>query len=183
MERAPLHLIVATDLCWQLTICGTRLQLCRFLMIGARALEPITKRPRLIWNQFRIKTDRDDDHSSLSLSLSLSYSFYPHSEIHQIILIYFIRKSITLRLTSYLTGLDLTWKVKLLFIQRKQSSWIQTNKTGGRTGDRPYNDTSPYYLSECSLVGYYRQCKQRILTRRYVVIRIVQIIPFPHLPI
>ena len=163
MERAPLHLIVATDLCWQLTICGTRLQLCRFLMIGARALEPITKRPRLIWNQFRIKTDRD--------------------EIHQIILIYFIRKSITLRLTSYLTGLDLTWKVKLLFIQRKQSSWIQTNKTGGRTGDRPYNDTSPYYLSECSLVGYYRQCKQRILTRRYVVIRIVQIIPFPHLPI
>ena len=49
-------------------------------MIGARALEPITKRPRLIWNQFRIKTDRDDDHSSLSLSLYPTLSNLFHKE-------------------------------------------------------------------------------------------------------
>ena len=36
-------------------------------------------------------------------------------------------------------GLDLNEQEKLLFIQQKQSSWIQTNKTG-----QPYSDTSPY---------------------------------------
>ena len=55
--------------------------------------------------------------------------------------------TITVWLTSCLTGLDLTKQVNLLLIQHKQSSWIQTNKTGRQ----PYSDTSPYEVNECSL--------------------------------
>ena len=44
-----------------------------------------------------------------------------------------IRESITLRLTSCLTDLDLTKQVKLMLIQYWQSSWIQTKLTGGQT--------------------------------------------------
>ena len=44
----------------------------------------------------------------------------------------FVRESITVRLTSCLTGLDLINQVNLFQIQHKQSSWIQTNTTGGQ---------------------------------------------------
>ena len=47
--------------------------------------------------------------------------------------------SITLWLTPCLTGLHWTKQLKLLLIQHKQSSWIQTNKTRGQ----PYSYTSP----------------------------------------
>ena len=59
-------------------------------------------------------------------------------------LTYFVRGSISVQLTSYLTGLDLAKKVNLLFIKHKQSSWIQTGQTGGQ----PYSDTSPFYAIE-----------------------------------
>ena len=39
-----------------------------------------------------------------------------------------IGESITVRLTSCLTSLDLTKQVKLLFVQHNQSTWIQQNK-------------------------------------------------------
>ena len=42
-----------------------------------------------------------------------------------------VRESITVRLTSCLTRLDLTKQVNLLLIQHKKSSWIQAYKTGG----------------------------------------------------
>ena len=71
-----------------------------------------------------------------------------HSSIQRI-LTYFIRGSITVRMTSSLTGFDLTEQVKLLlFIQQKQSSKSQTSKTGGQQ----YTDTSPYEVSEYSLL-------------------------------
>ena len=57
-------------------------------------------------------------------------------------LTYFIRGSITVRLTSCLTGLDLAEQVNLLLIKHKQSSWIQTSQTGGQL----YSDTSPHRL-------------------------------------
>ena len=41
-----------------------------------------------------------------------------------------IGRSITVRLTYCLTGLDLTEQVKLLFIQHKQSRWIQAKNRG-----------------------------------------------------
>ena len=46
-------------------------------------------------------------------------------------------QSITVQLISCLAGLDLTKQVKQLFIQHKQSRWIQPN-----TGDQPCSDTS-----------------------------------------
>ena len=55
-----------------------------------------------------------------------------------------------LRLTC-LTGLVLTKQLKLLLIQIKQNSWIQTNKIGGQ----PYSDTSTCIVSEYSLLKYY----------------------------
>ena len=63
-------------------------------------------------------------------------------------LIYFLRGINTVRLTSYLTGLDLTKLVYLYLFRLKQSSWILTSQTGGHS----YGDTSPYKVSECSLV-------------------------------
>ena len=57
------------------------------------------------------------------------------------------RGSITVCLTSCLTGLDSTILVNNYVIQHKQSSWIVTSQTGGQ----PYSDTSTYKLSECSL--------------------------------
>ena len=59
--------------------------------------------------------------------------------------------SITVQMTSCLTGLDLTKHVKLLFIHHKQSSWNETNKTGGQ----PYSDTSSYKVSEYYFTEYY----------------------------
>ena len=50
-----------------------------------------------------------------------------------------IEGSISVQLTSCLTGLELTKQVKLLLIQHKQSSWIQTKLMVGQT----YSDTSP----------------------------------------
>ena len=51
-------------------------------------------------------------------------------------------------MASCLTGLDLTKQVKLLFIQQNKISWNQTNKTVGQS----YSDTSPYKVSEFSLL-------------------------------
>ena len=51
--------------------------------------------------------------------------------LNQRTFIYFERGSIAEQLTSCLTGLDLTNQVNLVLIQQKQSSSIQTNKTGG----------------------------------------------------
>ena len=55
-------------------------------------------------------------------------------------LIYFLRGSITVWMTSFLTDLDLTKLVHLYLSQRKQSSWIHTSQRGGQL----YCDTSPY---------------------------------------
>ena len=63
-------------------------------------------------------------------------------------LTYFVRGSITVWLTSCLTGLDLAKQENLLMIKNKQSSWIQSNQTGGQS----YSDTSPNEVSECSMV-------------------------------
>ena len=54
---------------------------------------------------------------------------------------YFVKGSITVQLTSCLTGLDLTKQVSLLSIQHEQSSCFLTSKTGGQ----PYSDTSPLW--------------------------------------
>ena len=67
-------------------------------------------------------------------------------------LIYFVRGSITVQLTSCLTGLDLAKQVNLLIVWIQQSSWIQTNQTGSQ----PYTDTSPYKVSQCFLVEDYQ---------------------------
>ena len=69
---------------------------------------------------------------------------YISQTLNQRTFIYFERGSIAVQLTSCLTGLDLTNQVNLLLIQQKQSSSIQTNKTG----DQSYCDTSPYKASE-----------------------------------
>ena len=58
-------------------------------------------------------------------------------------LTYFERGSITVPLTSCLTGLDSTKLVNLYLIQHKQSSWILNIQTGGQS----YSDTSPYKVS------------------------------------
>ena len=52
--------------------------------------------------------------------------------ISQRTLTYFVKGCITVQLTSCLTGLDSTKLVNLYLVQHKQSSWIQTNKTGGQ---------------------------------------------------
>ena len=58
----------------------------------------------------------------------------------------FLRGSITVQLTSCLTGLDLTKFVNFYLIQHKQSSL-------GQPAGQPYSDTSPYEESDCSLDG------------------------------
>ena len=67
---------------------------------------------------------------------------------NQRILTYFVRGSITIRLTSCLTDLNSTKLVNLYRIQHKQSNRILTSQTGGQ----PYSDTSPYEVFECSLI-------------------------------
>ena len=54
------------------------------------------------------------------------------------------RESITVWLTSSLTGLDATKQVNLLINLSVQSNRIQTSKTGGQL----YRDTSPYKVNE-----------------------------------
>ena len=69
----------------------------------------------------------------------------------QSILIYFVRgsiQSITVRLTSCLTGLDLNKQVIMFKFNISNAAKMQTNLTW-RT---PHSDTSPYTLSEYSLV-------------------------------
>ena len=60
-------------------------------------------------------------------------------------LTYFVRESITVQLTSCVTGWDLAKRENVLCIKDKQSSWILTSQTGGQ----PYRDTS---LSEVSVL-------------------------------
>ena len=62
--------------------------------------------------------------------------FLPYSK--QRTLTYFVRLSITVWLTSCLTGLDSTKLVNLFLIQHKQSSWILTSQTGGQLYSYPY---------------------------------------------
>ena len=60
---------------------------------------------------------------------------------------YFFRGSITVLLTSCLTGLDLTKLVNVYLIQHNQTRWILTSQTLGQQ----YSDTSPEEVSGCSL--------------------------------
>ena len=78
------------------------------------------------WIQRHCKATRTNGRNPWCLNMIIwdmeaSTSLY---SIRQITLT--IWKSITVQLTSCLTGLDLTKQVKLLFIQHKQGSWIQT---------------------------------------------------------
>ena len=86
--------------------------------------------------------------SSLCLSLSgMSWRINNIGWLKQRTLTYFERGSITVQLTSCLTGFDLAKQVNVLWIKPKQSSWIITSQKGGQL----YSDTSPYEVSECSL--------------------------------
>ena len=73
-------------------------------------------------------------------------SLFKHFRIEQITLSYFVRESITVCLTSCLTGLDsaalLMYNQKMIYL----FSQIQTSQAG-----QPYSDTSPYEVSESSL--------------------------------
>ena len=71
------------------------------------------------------------------ISGSISWFFYPFV---QRTLTYFIRGTITVWLTTCLTGLDLAKQVNMLLIKHKQSNWIKTSQIGGLM----YSDTSPY---------------------------------------
>ena len=51
-----------------------------------------------------------------------------------------LRGSIKVLLTSCFTALDLTKQVNLLFIGHKQSSWIQSSKTGGQVATTTYRE-------------------------------------------
>ena len=62
---------------------------------------------------------------------------------------YFLRGSITVQLTSFLTGLDSAALLILNKIQIYKFGWIQTSQTGGQL----YSDTSPYEVSECFLLN------------------------------
>ena len=73
---------------------------------------------------------------------------------------YFVRGSITVWLTSCLTGLDLTQLVNVYLIQHNQIRWILTSQTGGW----PCSDTCLYKVSECSL---------KISNRFYYIISIL----------
>ena len=64
-------------------------------------------------------------------------------------LIYFVRGSMTVWLTSCLIGLDLAERVNLLLIKHKQISWIQTSQTGSQ----PY-----YHTSYVSVLYVYLLC-------------------------
>ena len=72
---------------------------------------------------------------------------YPiQNQVHkQITLTDILRGSITVWLTSCLTGLE---SAALLMFNQQWFSQMQTSQTGGQ----PYSDTSPYDASECSLV-------------------------------
>ena len=60
---------------------------------------------------------------------------------------YFIKGSITVRLTSCLTGEDSAALLVVNQIKIYKFGQISTSQTGGQ----PYSDTSPYEVSECSL--------------------------------
>ena len=62
-------------------------------------------------------------------------------------LTYFGRGSITVQLTTCLTGQDSAALVMLNQIEIYNFGQIQTSQTGGQL----YSDTSPYEVSECSL--------------------------------
>ena len=64
-------------------------------------------------------------------------------------LTYFVRGSISVQLTSCLTGLNSAALLMLNQIQLFKFGRIQTSKIGGQ----PYSVTSPYEVSECSLVS------------------------------
>ena len=83
------------------------------------------------------------------LKISMHYFKQPnHLELWYNSLSYFLRGSITVWLTSYLTGLDLIKLVNLYLSQHKLCSWILTSQTGGQL----YGDTSPYEVNECTLI-------------------------------
>ena len=63
-------------------------------------------------------------------------------------LTYFIRWSMTVWLTSSLISLDLAKQLNLKIVWVQQNSSIPTSQIGGN----PYNDTSPYEVSECSML-------------------------------
>ena len=67
-------------------------------------------------------------------------------------LTYFIRGSITVWLTSYLTGLDLTKPENMFLIQHQQSIWIQSSQIG----DQLYSDISPYTSSNPTSMNIYQ---------------------------
>ena len=81
-----------------------------------------------------------------------SFEFTPASTtgsttLTTITLIYFVKGSITVQLTSCLTGFD---SAALLMFNQQQIylfGWIQISQIGGQL----YSDTSPYKVSECSL--------------------------------
>ena len=77
-------------------------------------------------------------------------SSFPHDTLQIPENTHFLMGSITVRLTSCLTGLDSTKLVNLYLIQHKQSSWILTGQTVGQ----PYSDTSPFKVSECFLAKW-----------------------------
>ena len=64
---------------------------------------------------------------------------------HQETLTYFVRGSITVWLTSFLTGLESD--VLLMFNQ--QHIWLFGQFQTSQIGGPPYSDTSPYKVSEC----------------------------------
>ena len=78
----------------------------------------------------------------MHLSFILKNFNKTESHHHQI-----VRGSITVPLTSCLTGLALAEWVILLLINHKQRAESKPAKTLGQ----PYNDTSPYGERECSL--------------------------------
>ena len=122
--------------------------------------------------QCRIKVPRPDLYINFNLKIMSQYLQYQCQVVHQsqslpqifhlnlpIImhalkqrtLTYFVRGSITVWLTSSLTGQDLAALLMLNQIEIYKFGQIQTSQTGGRL----YSETSPYNVSECSL---YKGC-------------------------
>ena len=89
--------------------------------------------------------ERRRSHAAAMQSETALISLPQSMEIDQLLdgkcrelLTYFVRGSITVRLTSCLTGSDLAKRVNVLWIKHKQSSWILTSQTGGQL----YNEVS-----------------------------------------
>ena len=68
-------------------------------------------------------------------------------QIKQETLTYFVRGSITVRLTSCLTGYDSA----AMFVFNSQQIYSFDQIQPSHAGGQPYRDTSPYEVSECSL--------------------------------